>query len=364
MVRLPKLTTAEYTIRDRAIRAFNKPRTLREALEATRPHLLEVVPADAVALCLMPDTRSPVFEWLVPGHRLVILEQYAELIQHDPFRGPIFKRPHWVVRDSQLMSRKEFVGSLIHQRSLELGPRLDHIMAVLLPTRSGRVAALALYRHRPRAFSARNADILGSLTEHLADAVSRYCDLEELEIRARTLEELYRRPNAALLVVEPPHHEVMRTPNAAVLLERWFNPSDLHSSGIPLPLQEQLDALMRMTPDERLGKDSWVRVHEERYRKVQFMELSAPEGPSKWALKLEEIPRSIPLPEEMKRKLRPKEIPVAMGMLRNWNDHQIAGELKRSHHTVKTHVKNIFARLGVDNRADLLYQAAHLNIPV
>ncbi|NPD29704.1 LuxR C-terminal-related transcriptional regulator [Corallococcus exiguus] len=364
MIRLPNLTAAEYMLRDRAIRAFNKPRTLREALEAIRPLLLELAQADAMALCLMNDTRSPGFEWLVPGHRLLILERYAELSEHDFFRPPIFARPNWVVRDSQLMSRKTFVGSRIYQLSLELEPRLEHIMAVLLPLSPGFFAALALYRHRPRAFSAENADILGSLTEHLADAVSKYCDLQDLDTRANVLEELYRRPNAALLVVEPPHHEVMRTSNAAVLLERWFAPSDLHSSGMPLPLKEQLDALMRMTPDERLGKDSWVRIHGERFRKVQFMELYAPEGPRKWALKMEEIPRSIPLPEEMKRKLRPSEIIVAMGVLRNWTDDQIAGELGRSHHTVKTHVKKIFAKLGVDHRADFFYQVARLNTPV
>ncbi|WP_242588617.1 helix-turn-helix transcriptional regulator [Corallococcus macrosporus] len=156
----------------------------------------------------------------------------------------------------------------------------------------------------------------------------------------------------------------MRTPNATALLERWFNPSDLDASGIPLAFKEQLEALMHMAPDERLGKDSWVRVHDDRYRAVHFMELPAPEGPSRWALKIEEIPRSIPLPEAMKRKLRPSEVRVVTGMLTNWNDRQIASELGRSHHTVKTHVKKIFSKLGVDDRADLLYQAAHLNIPV
>ncbi|NPC69888.1 helix-turn-helix transcriptional regulator [Corallococcus exiguus] len=363
MVRLPKLTAAEYMLRDRAIRAFNKPLTLREALEALRPLLLELVPADSMGLCLMHDNRSPGFEWLVPGHPLLILKRYAELIEHDPFRAPIFARPNWVVRDSQLMSRKTFKGSIIYQRSLEWEPRLEHIMAVLLPIRPGFFAALALYRHRPRAFSAENAAILGSLTEHLADAIRKYCDLQDLDTRANVLDELCRRTNAAFLVVEPPHHEVQRTPNAVGLLEQWFAPSDLHSSGMPLPLKEQLDALMRMTPDERLGKDSWVRIHGDRFRKVQFMELSAPEGPPRWALKMEEIPRSIPLPEEMKRKLRPSEVVVARGVLSNWTDHQIAGELGRSHHTVKTHVKKIFAKLGVDHRADFLYQAAHLNTP-
>jgi ATP/maltotriose-dependent transcriptional regulator MalT len=53
-----------------------------------------------------------------------------------------------------------------------------------------------------------------------------------------------------------------------------------------------------------------------------------------------------------------------MCLLRNLTNEQIAGELKLSFHTVKTHVRNLLARLGVDGRADLLYQAARLNKPV
>ncbi|NPC73823.1 helix-turn-helix transcriptional regulator [Corallococcus exiguus] len=364
MVRLSNLTAAEYSLRDEALLALHDPLSLPEALQALRPHLLQLAQADAMALCLMEGGRSPGYEWHVPGHRLPILERYDEVIEHDFFRGPIFARPNWVVRDSQLMSRRKFEGSFIRQRSIELGPPMEHIMAVLLTIRPGVVAALALYRHLPRPFSAQNADALASITRHLSRAIRKCGVTQGLATYANILEELYRRPNGAILVVEPPHREVLRSPNAAVLLEQWFAPSDLHSSGIPIPLKEQLDALVRMTPDARLGKDTWVRMHGNCSRVVRFIELRAPEGPRKWALMMNELPNSIPLPEQMKCELTPSEVTVAMGVLSNWNDQRIAEELGISRNTVKSHVKSIFATLRVDGRLDLLYQAARLNMPV
>ncbi|NOK16168.1 response regulator transcription factor [Corallococcus carmarthensis] len=364
MVRLPNLTAAEYSLREEALLALHAPLTLAEALEAFRPRFLQLAQADAMGLCLMEKTRSPGNEWLVPGQRLLILERYNEVIEHDMFRKPIFDRPNWVVRDSQLMSHEEFKGSLIHQLSIELGPPLEHIMAVRLILRPGFDAALALYRHRPRPFSDQNADVVASVTEHLTQVIRKCGVTQGLATCANILEELYRRPNAAILVVEPPHREVLRSPNAAVLLERWFAPSDLHSSGIPIPLQEQLESLVRMPPDARLGKDSWVRSHGNCSRVVRFIQLRAPEGPRKWALLMNELPHSIPLPEQMKCELTSTEVVVAMGMLSKWNDQQIADEMGISRHTVKSHVKHIFAKLGVDDRLDLLYQAARLNMPV
>ncbi len=358
------LNADELMLRDRAITALNSSLSLPQALEAVRPHLLEFAQADAMALCLMDVTHSLHFRWLVPGHRIPILEEYAGLVDHDFLRPPIFARPQTVIRDSELLSRKEYERTLIYQRSRELEPRLEHIMAVLLPIRPGSFGALALYRTRPRAYSSQNAAAFASLIAHLMNTVRNCSDVQDVTTSANLLEELYRRPDTAFLVVEPPHHEVRRSPHAAVLLERWFTPSDLHSSGLPLPLKERLDVLVRMAPDERLDKNVWVSLHADGYRTVRFIELPAPEGPRKWALLMHELPISIPLPAEMKRKLTPREVTIAMCLLRNWTNQQIADELKLSFHTVKTHVRNLLAKLGVDNRADLLYQAAHLNKPV
>jgi DNA-binding NarL/FixJ family response regulator len=119
-----------------------------------------------------------------------------------------------------------------------------------------------------------------------------------------------------------------------------------------------------MDADSRLGKNVWVSLHIDAYRVVRLVELPAPEGPRQWALVMNEFPMSIPLPVKMRRKLTPREADIARLLLRKQSNEQIADELSLSFHTVKTHVRNLFKKLGVDDRADFLYQAAHLNKPV
>ncbi|WP_171448347.1 helix-turn-helix transcriptional regulator [Corallococcus carmarthensis] len=356
-------TTQELVLRDSVIASLNSSQSLHQVLETTRAPLLEFVQADAVALCLM-HVEPFDFQWLVPGPRVPILDGYAELAQHDFLRAPILARPNVPIRDTQLLSRDEYERTLIYQRSRELDPCLEHIMAVLLPIRPGFVGALAFYRNLRRPFTSQSATALSSLNTHLMNTVRNCGDIQTTATGAHLLEQLYRRPDTAFVVVEPPHREVLRSPHAAFLLERWFAPSDIHASGLPLPLKERLDALVAMTPDARLDKTLWVSLHADGYRLVRFIELPALEGPRKWALLLHEIPISIPLPEEMKRKLTSRQVTIAMCLLRNWTNEQIAGELGLSLHTVKTHVRDLFDRLGIDGRADLLYQAARLNKPV
>ena len=351
-------------VRDRVIAALSSSLSLPKVLEATRASLLEFAQADSMALCLMRVAPSPDFRWLVPGPRIPILEEYAGLVDHDFLRAPILARPNVPIHDMQVLSRGEYERTLIYQRSLELEPRLEHIMAVLVPIRPGLVGALALYRNEQCPFSSQSATALSSLTEHLMHTVSNCRDFEDFTAGAQLLEELYQRKDSAFLVLEPPSYEVVRSPHAAALLERWFTPSDLHASGLPRVLKEQLDALVRMDADSRLGKTLWVINHPEGYRTCRFVELPAADGPRRWALLLTELPHAIPLPLHMQRELTPREVDIARGVLRNWSNGQIADELKISGQTVKTHVRNLFDKLGVDGRADFLYQAAHLNRPV
>jgi hypothetical protein len=102
------LNADELMLRDRAITALNSSLSLPQALEAVRPHLLEFAQADSMALCLMDVTHPLHFQWLVPGHRIPILEEYAGLVDHDFLRAPIFARPQMVIRDSELLSRREY----------------------------------------------------------------------------------------------------------------------------------------------------------------------------------------------------------------------------------------------------------------
>ncbi|CAM4074964.1 helix-turn-helix transcriptional regulator [Corallococcus exiguus] len=351
-------------IKDRAIVALNSSLFLPQALEAARAPFLELVQADAMALCLMHVAPKADFRWYVPGHPLRILDEYASLIDHDFLRAPIFARPNVPVRDTQLLTRGEYERTLIYQRSQELDPRFEHIMAVLLHIRPGLVAALALYRNRRRAFTTENAAVLSSLNPHLVNAVRNCSDVQTLMTGASLLEELYRRNDSAFLVVENSSKEAMRSEHAAALLDRWFTRSDLDSSGLPRALKEQLDALVALGADARLGNTRWVSNHQDGNRTCRFVELPTEEGPRRWALLLNETPHSIPLPAEMECELTTREVTVAKCLLRNRNNEQIADELDLSVLTVKTHVRNIFDKLGIDGRADLIYQAARLNKPV
>ncbi|WIG97209.1 helix-turn-helix transcriptional regulator [Myxococcus sp. SDU36] len=355
----------ELMARDRVTEALcNGSPSLSKVLEKTRAPLLEFVQADSVALCLMRVGPSFDFRWHVPGPPIPILEEYAGVVEHDFLRAPILARPGVPICDTQLLSRGEYERTLIYQRSLELEPCLEHILAVLLPIRPGLVGALAFYRHERSPFSSQSITALSSLTRHMAGTLGTCHDYHDLTARTQVLQESYQRKDSAFLVLEPPTHEVSRSSHATALLERWFTPSDFHASGLPRVLKEQLDALIRMDADSRVGKNLWVINHPDGYRTCRFVELPAGDGPRQWALLLSELPHSIPLPLDMQRALTPRELDIARGVLRNWSNGQIADELNISGQTVKAHVRNLFDKLGVDGRADFLYQAAHLNRPV
>lgn len=357
-------TSRELAVRDSITLALGSSLSLPKVLENSQSPILELLQADSYAVCVMSVAPSLGFRWHVPGPRLPILDRYAELIEHDFLREPILTRPGVPVCDTQLLSRREYERTLIYQRSVDLEPRLEHIMAVLVPIRPGRVGALAFYRHEKTPFSAKSITALSSLTQHLSHTLGNCQDYQDRFVGAQVLQSLYQRKDSAFIVVEPPAHEVVRSTHATALLERWFAPSDFHPFGLPRVLQEQLDALVRMDPGSRPGKTLWVMNHPDGYRTCRFIELPADEGPRHWALLLNEFPHSIPLPLHMQQALTARELDVARGVLRNWCNGQIADDLEISGETVKTHVRNIFDKLGVDGRADFLYQVSHLNRPV
>lgn len=358
-------TSHQLMLQKRVILALNSCLSLPQALEAAREPLLEFAEADHMAMCLMRLTPTLDFQWLVPGPRIELFDEYAGLARHDFLRDPILARPSVVVRTEEILSRREFEANLLYQRSRELDLPLEQVMAVLLPIRPDFFAAFALYRTRRRAFSSSAHAALSSLTEHLEQAVRNCHDFQNATVGAQVLEALYDRADTALLVVEPPSKEVLRSPRAAALLDRWFTPSEFHTCGLPHPLKARLDALVRRNADARPQKDDvWTSLHGDAYRLVRFMALPAREGPRQWILLMNEVPLSIPLPEDMRSRLTPRQAQIATYLLRNWDLARITSELARSPHTVKGQMRDLYSRLGVDGQQDLIYQAARLNRPV
>ncbi|RYZ34458.1 MAG: LuxR family transcriptional regulator [Myxococcaceae bacterium] len=92
--------------------------------------------------------------------------------------------------------------------------------------------------------------------------------------------------------------------------------------------------------------------------KATFVELPEQRGHQPWGLVLQECARGIPLPEPWRQKLSRREVEVVQGVLSNWTNELIAEDLGLTLNTVKTHLRNIFPKLGIESRTDLLYQAA------
>ncbi|NTX56172.1 LuxR C-terminal-related transcriptional regulator [Myxococcus sp. CA039A] len=358
----------EFLLRDKVIAALNSSLNLSEVMERVRGLFLELIPAEYMGLCIVAPGQPIPYRWLVPGPRVPLLEQseYDKVADDDFVRRALLRQLDTVLRDSEMVSRRELEASQLYQRSQELELRLEHVMAVLMNVRPGVFGGFTLYRDRRHPFSERAVALLTSLTPHLANTVRNCGEMWVASTGVRLLEQIHENDRSAFIVVDPPALERLRSPRATTLLEQWFTRSDLHGSGLPEVLVDRLVALTRMSPDERLQANVWVRSLDDSHRVVKFIELPEPQGPSPWALILHEIPHSIPLPEQMKRRLTSRQVTITQALLRNWSNEQIAREYGLSIDTVKTHIRDIFStdRLNCDSRADFLYQAARLMKPI
>jgi len=354
----------EYVLMNEIAEALGSSLYLPDVLGRARTLLAPLIPSDYMALCIVTPGQPVEYEWLGTAAPAALLERYADDASEDFVLKAVVSRRDTVLRDSEMLPRKELERSLFYQRSRELDLRLEHVMATLLTVRPGVYGGFTLYRDLRNPFSDKSRAILQFLSRHLVNAIRNCRDMAAAVTGARLLEALHTRQGFEFLVLMPPAFEKARSPGATALLEKWFAKSDRTRSGIPRVLLEQLDALTRMNALERPKADTYVASRDHEHLVVKFVELPEPDGTRPWALVTHEFSPSIALPDEMARQLTPRQIEVAKGLLRNWDVAQIADELGRSPSTVKTHVRDIYRELMCDGRADFMYQAARFLKPV
>ncbi|WP_375758184.1 LuxR C-terminal-related transcriptional regulator [Corallococcus exercitus] len=341
------LTAREQALLLELTQVLSSSLDLTEVLARAQGTLAQLLPCDYAALCVSRPERPGDYEWMGLGAPGILFAHYPELATVN------------LVRDSDTLSRKELKRSLLYLRCRELGLPLEHVMAVLLDLRQDWHGGFTLYREHALPFSEREQALLEDLTPYLTNTV-RNCRLFGNEAtRGDLLDALFRHQGAECVVMDPPEHEKLRTPGATELLRRWY-PEELKANDARLPqeLREHLAHLRAPGTKRALGMDTWTRSGAKHDLKVTFVELPEQRGSRPWGLVLQECSRAIPMPEPWRQKLSRREAEVVEGVLSNWTNETIAEDLGLTLNTVKTHLRNIFPKLGIESRTDLLYQAA------
>lgn len=320
--------------------------------------MFRLVSADHAAWCVSRPGRYSDYEWVVTDRLAAFLARYPEMAGDDFVRGAVAHLPNVVLRDSEMAPREVQKRSRSYLLCRELGIPLEHVMSVKLDMKQDWHGGLTVYREHPLEFSERDQALLQSVTPLLARTV-RNCRLfKGVATRGQLLDALLQQQRMDCLVLTPAGKEVLRTARVTPLLRDWFTPSELGPSGLPREWVEWLLWLVRLEEGGQLGLDIWERHRENRRLRVTFIRMPERDGGRLWTLVLEPLSFAIPVPADWHPLLTEREAEVVSYVLQNHDNESIAAHLGISRDTAKTHVRNIFQKLRVENRPELIYRAA------
>ncbi|ADO73060.1 LuxR C-terminal-related transcriptional regulator [Stigmatella aurantiaca] len=336
-----------------SIEVLNRSLNVSQVLASAR----QLLSVDYAALCISKPDRPAEYDWEV-DLPVAFFKHYPEVASQDFVRQAVVRRPNVVLRDSQMVSLKDLQHNPMYQRFRDLGTPLERVMAVMLDVHPAWHGGVTLYRTGRQPFSEREQALLQRLTPHMVNALRNCRTFGAAEQQGRLLELLLRQEHAAYVVMSPPSTEVMRTPQATNLLETWF-PSGRSPGALPAELLERLALEVSKHGTTPQAWPVWDREGTGRAcdLRVTFIPLPWQGDCRWWALKLQEIPHAIPLPTSWRGILTAREAEVASCVLGGWENETIADALDCALETVKTHVKRILDKLGVDSRSALMAKA-------
>lgn len=329
---------------------------LQTVLSGAYALLAKLVPSDHGALCVSKPGRPAEYDWAVAEMPGEFFGNYAELLPHDFVRRSVLGAPNVVLRDSEMIDRRQLKGNFMYHRCRELGMPLEHVMAVMLAGAGDWHGGLTLYRSRDRPFSDRDRAVLQRLDPFLVSAVRNCKLLGETARKGAVLDQLLRQRGLQAIVFDLPATEVARTASAGEILERWFSGLELSPGGLPSCLLQELDRAAASRHLTAPLPEPWVRLGVGRDLRVSVLPLPE-EGRTLWALVLEEIVHAAPVPKGWSELLTPRELEVASRVLLGWDNALVATEVGCSVGTVKKHLQHVFDKVGVPSRAALLHLA-------
>lgn len=319
-----------------------------------------LVPADFGAFCVSKPGSLHEYDWDVANMPQSFFAGYSSLAEEDFVRLAVMQHPNTVLSDSEMLSREALKNSAVYAHSRRaIGEPLEHVMAVLLDVRLDWHGGMTLYRkneHQP--FTDQERMDLQCLTPMLASTVRNCRVMANVARSPNLLEALEGQKDFECIVMRPPSTEELRTKGATELLAKWFSPAECDRSGSPMVMLGQLTQLATHGGAVPFGQDMLVREKQGRSLVMTFVPLPEQEGRQLWALVLQEDSIA---PQPWRTILTPAELRVTEGVLQGMDNETIAVFEGVSVNTIKTHLKNIYRKLLVERRAQLISKAEDLN---
>lgn len=334
--------------------ALGSSLNLHEVMELAYPLLLRVVAADHATLGVTRRGQPADFEWIVAHLPATFFAGYAEMSPHDFVRRAVVGTPNVVLRDSEMVTRGQLETNMMYRRARELGVPLEQVMSVMLQVGEEWSSGVALYRARRRPFSERDRRVLQQLTPAFANAVRNCRRFEEVAGRGSLLEKLFALEKRALIAIEPPAREVTRTGSATALVEKWFPGAARSPGGLPDllidkvrdPAAQARDAVPAAFTRASAAETLVIRL----YSVSDF-------GKTYVVLALDEVPHVPAVPMAWQGLLTRREWEVTAKVLQGWSNQLIADDIQCAEATVKKHLQNVFDKLGLSSRMQLLARA-------
>jgi DNA-binding CsgD family transcriptional regulator len=335
--------------------ALSASLNLHEVLKTAFPLLAKLVPTDYGSICVSRSDQPGDYDWLTVDFPVDWFSAYPEMAPHDFVRKAVVREPNSVLRDCDMISRRELESNMMYQRARDLKVPLEHVMSVLVDFNAGWHAGISLYRGQRAPFSEEERAILQELTPMFANAIRNCKTFCVLSRRASLIDAILRQSGVEAVVFDANRVEVARTDGVASLIARWFGSEKLDRAGLPVSLMDHLAKAMQRGESVALPLSTWIKLDS------CGMELSVscspiPGEPSSkcWMLRFAE--RHL-LPERWRSILTPREQEVASRVVLGWDNTLIAEDLRCEPATVKKHMQRIFDKLAVSNRASLCHVA-------
>ncbi|MGK3969233.1 response regulator transcription factor [Sorangium sp. So ce118] len=324
---------------------------LRTVIDTAFPMLLKLVPAEHGALCVSRRGEPGGYDWAMVDFPVDWFSAYEEMAGHDFVRQAVLRRPNTVLRDAEMITRKELTANVMYRRALDVHMPLEHVMSVMLDFGQSWHAGVTLYRGRQRPFSDDERALLQQLVPSLATAVQNCKLFSDASRTGPMLDAILQQKGIEAVMVAAGCAEVARTRGAAALISRWFTPVELNRAGLPAAVLEQLSAAMRQQARAPKVPTSFTRLAPPGIE-LQITFVPLPEGafPATWAMVLQENPL---VPAAWQEVLTPRQSEIASRIVLGWDNRLIADELGCTVATIKKHVLHIYDRLGVSSRSGL-----------